>query len=219
MLEQILKELKTKYKNLGLSDTILKVVAEKLAITVKEENEIETAVAGVESELKNYQSFADQNRTLQKEIADLKKGNENPPKKEDEPENPPAPPKESGDVPEWAKSFTESIKAISESVETLKSEKTNQSNAEKLVSKFKELGVNENFYNLQIQGKTFTNDEEIEAFANTVKEAEDAYLQATNNKRLADTTNPPFGKQPVEGEVSADVQDYIKTKFNKNEEH
>ena len=40
MFEKILSELKTKYKNLGLSETILKVTAETLAKTVEKEEEI-----------------------------------------------------------------------------------------------------------------------------------------------------------------------------------
>lgn len=76
MFEKILSELKTKYKNLGLSETILKVTAETLAKTVEKEEEITDAVAGVEGQMKIYQSFADQNRTLQTEITNLKKSSE-----------------------------------------------------------------------------------------------------------------------------------------------
>lgn len=217
MFEQILKELKTKYKDLGLSETILKVTATKLAKTVKEESEIENAVAEIEDDLKIYQSFADQNRTLQNEIKELKKGT--PPSKEEDPkEEPETPPAGGEEVPAWAKAIIESNKALSESVNAIKTEKTNLSNAEKLVSKLKELGVNENFYNLQIQGKTFENDEAINDFATQVKEAEDAYLQATNNSALAGSAGvPPSGKEKIKDEVSDDVQDFIKTNFKTNE--
>ncbi len=44
MFEKILNELKTKCKHLGLSEKILKVQAKKLAKSVKEENEIESAL-------------------------------------------------------------------------------------------------------------------------------------------------------------------------------
>ena len=40
MFEQILKELKTKYKDLGLSENVLKATAEFLSGAVKEESEI-----------------------------------------------------------------------------------------------------------------------------------------------------------------------------------
>ena len=62
MFEQILKELKTKYKDLGLSENVLKATAEFLGGAVKEESEIESAVAGVEGMLKVQQSIADQNK-------------------------------------------------------------------------------------------------------------------------------------------------------------
>lgn len=64
MFEQILKELKTKYKNLGLSEEYLKVIAKRLAKTVKEESEIEEAVADLEDEMKFQQSQNDAIRTL-----------------------------------------------------------------------------------------------------------------------------------------------------------
>ena len=45
MKENILKQLKTKYKDLGLSQSALNGVAELLSKTVKEESEIEAAVS------------------------------------------------------------------------------------------------------------------------------------------------------------------------------
>ena len=68
MFEQILKELKTKYANLGLSEAILKVKANQLAKTVKEESEIENAVIGVEDDLKVIQSINDSFRTKLTEL-------------------------------------------------------------------------------------------------------------------------------------------------------
>lgn len=70
MEQKILNALKNKYANLGLGDKILGGFAKKLAKTVKEETEIETAVIGVEDELKMWQSINDTHRT---EVADLKK--------------------------------------------------------------------------------------------------------------------------------------------------
>ncbi|MDO4764285.1 MAG: hypothetical protein Q4A00_07905 [Flavobacteriaceae bacterium] len=71
MFEPILKELKTKYKDLGLSENYLKVVAKRLARTVKEESEISEAVAEVEDEVKFQQSQDDAVRTLKKKLKDF----------------------------------------------------------------------------------------------------------------------------------------------------
>lgn len=215
MFEKILQQLKTRYKDLGLSETILKVMAEKLALTVKEETEIESSIETVAGEMKIFQSFADQQRTLQAEIKKLAEAKPEEKKPEVKPEE--VKPEEGEKVPAWAQALLDANKTLTDDLNNFKAEKSNQSNAEKLTSKFKELGVNENFYNLQMQGKTFQNDEEIEAFATSVKDAEDAYLQSTNNTRLAAMSPPKFGGADVEGEVSSDVKNFITTNYKKDE--
>ncbi|WP_236617588.1 hypothetical protein [Elizabethkingia anophelis] len=190
----------------------MKVTAESLAKTVEKEEDIETAVAGVEGQMKIYQSFADQNRTLQTEITNLKKaGNSEEKKEEGKKEGEEK--KETGgeEVPAWAKAIIDSNKAILEKQNQLEAEKVNKTNAEKLVSKLKELGVNESFYSLHL-GKTFEKDDEIESFANSIKEAEDKYLQDTSNEKLKTKETPLFGQTPKEGEVSPDVQALIDSK-------
>ncbi|KUY28022.1 hypothetical protein [Elizabethkingia ursingii] len=216
MFDKILALLKTKYKDLGLSETILKVTAETLAKTVEKEEEIETAVAGVEGQMKIYQSFADQNRTLQTEITNLKKtGEGKSEEKKEEEKKEGEEKKETGgeEVPEWAKALNEKLDKQAEYITGLQTEKVNKTNAEKLVSKLKELGVNESFYSLHL-GKTFEKDDEIETFATSIKEAEDKYLQDTSNEKLKTKDVPLFGQTPKEGEVSPDVANYIKNKYN-----
>jgi len=215
MFDKILSGLKTKYKDLGLSETILKGIANKLARSVEKEENIETAVAGVEDDLKIFQSLADQNRTLASKVAELEKGKAPDPNPTPEPTPNPEPPKPTGEeeVPAWAKAIIDSNKAILEKQNQLDAEKVNKTNAEKLVSKLKELGVNESFYSLHL-GKTFEKDDEIESFANSLKEAEDKYLQDTSNEKLKSKDVPLFGQTPKEGEVSPDVANYIKNKYN-----
>ncbi|WP_236887502.1 hypothetical protein [Elizabethkingia bruuniana] len=190
----------------------MKVTAESLAKTVEKEEDIETAVAGFEGQMKIYQSFADQNRTLQTEITNLKKAGNSEEKKEEEKKEGEEK-KETGgeEVPAWAKAIIDSNKAILEKQNQLDAEKVNKTNAEKLVSKLKELGVNESFYSLHL-GKTFEKDDEIDSFATTVKEAEDKYLQDTSNEKLKSKDVPLFGQTTKEGEVSPDVQALIDSK-------
>ncbi|AEB71681.1 hypothetical protein [Riemerella phage RAP44] len=214
MNKKILELLKTKYKDLGLSESILKVTADRLARTVKEEAEeaeITQAIESVESELRIYQSFEDRNRTLLKEVKDLKeKLEKNEPTPNPEP-NPNPRPNEGNPEPN---PMLELLKELKGEITALKSEKIQQTNKEKLTAKLQELGVNENFYKLHIDGKTFENDEQINEFANQLKESQDAFTQSINNDLLKNQSNPLFGDRAVEGQVSADVQDYIKTKFN-----
>lgn len=63
MKQKILSELKNKYAHLGLSKEALDGVASVLEKTIKSEDEIETAVNGVEGMLKVFQSEADRERT------------------------------------------------------------------------------------------------------------------------------------------------------------
>lgn len=63
MKQKILSGLKNKYAHLGLSKEALDGVASVLEKTVKSEDEIETAVSGVEGLLKVFQSEADRERT------------------------------------------------------------------------------------------------------------------------------------------------------------
>lgn len=215
MFEKILKELKTKYANLGLSETILKAKAKQIEKAVKAEDEIENAVAGVEDDLAIFQSFADQNRTLAKEIADLKKakGTEEPKPEDPKPEDP----KPAGDVPEWAKGFTESLKTLTESLTTIQAEKAQQTNAQKLQSKLDELKVSKSYLDILPQSpteRTFQSDEEIEAFATSLKTKSDAYEQSVANGSLGAVAKPLFGEVAKEGGVSTDVQAFIKTNYN-----
>lgn len=63
MKQKILTELKNKYSHLGLSKEASDGVASVLEKTIKSEDEIETAVSGVEGMLKVFQSDADRART------------------------------------------------------------------------------------------------------------------------------------------------------------
>lgn len=215
MFEQILKELKTKYKNLGLSEEYLKVIAKRLAKTVKEESEIEEAVADLEDEMKFQQSQNDTIRTLKTQVKKFEEGGkQDPPKKEEKKKE--DPPKEE-EMPAWAKAFKESIETLSGKLENQEKEKINQTNEQKLISKLKELGVNEFFYKSQITGRVFENEEQIIEFANTIKENEDAYKQAVNDTKLKGVEPPKGGIENVKGQVSADVQSFINENFKKDE--
>lgn len=219
MFEKILAELKTKYKNLGLSETILKAKAKQLAKAVEKEEEIENAVAGVEDDLAIFQSFADQNRTLAKKLEELEKGKAADPKPADpaepKPTDPPA-----GDVPEWAKALLESNKTLTENLAKIHEKEAQQTNAQKLQAKLTELKVPQSFLKLIPADKTFQNDDEIATFAAEMKANADAIAQEFGNASLGAAAKPLFGEAAKEGEVSPDVQAYVDSKKQKtNEQH
>src|SRR5574344_45185 len=75
MKKKILEALKNKYKNLGFSEKAFDGVAAYIEPSVKEDTDIETAIAGVEVLLKAFQGEVDKLRTektaAEKAAADL----------------------------------------------------------------------------------------------------------------------------------------------------
>ncbi|KPE51261.1 hypothetical protein [Chryseobacterium indologenes] len=214
--QEILQQLKTRYKNLGLSETILKAKAKQLSKAVEKQEDIENAVAGVEDDLAIFQSFADQNRTLAKKIEDLEKGKGADPKPEPTPKpetgtpNPnPAP---TGDVPEWAKALIESNKTLTESLTKIQEKEAKQTTAQTLQARFTELKIPQSFQKLIPMDKVFATPEEMEAFVTEQKANYDAVAQEFGNAALAGAPKPLFGEAKKEGEVSLDVQAYLDAK-------
>lgn len=139
MKEKFLAMLKTKYKDLGLSEKILERYASKLAKATKEEKDIETAVDGVEEDLQVIQSINDAARTentnLKKQLDALGKGAEKKEDKEDKKE----PLKESGTENPELKALTDIVTKLAESVNGMKTEKTVTSRKSVFESKLNEL--------------------------------------------------------------------------------
>lgn len=220
-LEKLLQALKTKYAHLGLDEAILKAIATRLANAVKEESEIENAVKGVEEEVKLLQSVADKGRTsltkaeearkkLEKELEE-ERAKSNP-----KPQNPPTPPKEPkpDEMPEWAKSLVEDVKKQNETIAAFQAEKQQQTAKERFLNQLKTQGVSEAFYKHHL-GRTFKDDEEMNAFVSELKADEQAFLQAQTNTQLSSLSGSVLGAGKDNNGVSADVQAYINDKFNK----
>ncbi|WP_407489162.1 hypothetical protein [Elizabethkingia anophelis] len=225
--QQIFTQLKTKYKNLGLGDKVLKVIAKKLSKTVKEESEIENAVEGVEDDLVPLQILSDQVRTLKTELDTMKKSksDDSDDEEEDEEETEGKKPKvtkkttenKDEEVPAWAKGLISSNEALKKELADIKAEKVAKSNDAKLLDKLKELGVSEKFYKYHIKGKSFENDEEIEEFANELKESETEFLQENANSDVEANANTVFGGSTKPDEVSAFAKNFVSKKLKPNE--
>lgn len=220
-LEKLLQALKTKYAHLGLEENILKAIATRLATAVKEESEIENAVKGVEDEVKLLQSVADKGRTsltkaeearkkLEKELEE-ERAKSNP-----KPQNPPTPSTEPNpdEVPEWAKRLEEVVNKQNETIAAFQAEKQQQSAKERFLNQLKTQGVSEPFYKHHL-GRTFKDDEEMNAFVNELKADEQAFLQAQTNTQLSSLSGSVLGGGKDNNGVSADVQAYINETFKK----
>lgn len=212
MFEKILSELKTKYKNLGLSETILKAKAKQIEKAVKTEEEITDAVAAVEEDLAIIQSITDQNRTLAKKIEEIEKGKGANPEPNPNPE--PKNPNPTGDQePAWAKALREQMEKQNELITGIQQKEIAKTNAQKLQSKLDELKVSKSIQALIPGNMTFENDEAIESYANEIKVKSDAIAQEFGNAALGGMTKPTlFSATVKEGEVSPEVQAIIDSK-------
>ena len=213
MFEKILSELKTKYKNLGLSETILKAKAKQIEKAVKTEEEITDAVAAVEEDLAIFQSITDQNRTLAKKIEEIEKGKGANPEPNPNPEPQPNPNPTGEPEPAWAKALREQMEKQNELITGIQQKEIAQTNAQKLQSKLDELKVSKSIQALIPSNLTFENDEAIEAYASEMKVKSDAIAQEFGNAALGGMTKPTlFSATVKEGEVSPEVQAIIDSK-------
>lgn len=113
MKEKILVQLKTKFKDLGLSEKAFDGVAEYLSTTITEDKDIESRVAQSEGLLKVFQSENDRrtneliqkNRTLETEIEKYKKAKPPQEKSIEKPNT-------QEEMPDWAKEMAENQKVI-----------------------------------------------------------------------------------------------------------
>lgn len=213
MFEKILSELKTKYKNLGLSETILKAKAKQIEKAVKTEEEITDAVAAVEEDLAIIQSITDQNRTLAKKIEEIEKGKGANPEPNPNPDPQPNPNPTGEPEPAWAKALREQMEKQNELITGIQQKEIAQTNAQKLQSKLDELKVSKSIQALIPSNLTFENDEAIEAYASEMKVKSDAIAQEFGNAALGGMTKPTlFSATVKEGEVSPEVQAIIDSK-------
>ena len=169
MKEKLLAALKTKYANLGFGVKAFDGVADYLSKTVTEENQIETAIGGVEGLLKSFQGDIDKVRgektELQRQIDELKK-----PKPQDPPK-PSDPPKPDPDEPAWFKAYREKQEAeqsaLKSEIDGFKKKETQSGYLAKLTTALKEKNIPEGYYskrNLVIE-----NDEQLTALTSEIE--------------------------------------------------
>lgn len=208
MKEKLIQALKTKYKNLGFSDKAFDGVADYLAKTVVEENQIDNAISGVEILLKSFQGDVDKRVTeaIEKTKKEYKPDAGADPKKTEPKEN-----QIGEDVPTWAKALIESNKLLSNELNTLKNGQTTQTRKQQLEGVLKEANpifsskILKDFSRLQ-----FKNDEDFNAYVEETKTDIANFSQTMANEGLKNE-KPLLGNSGSE-KVSPIVQEYINDK-------
>lgn len=187
MYEKILAALRTKYANLGLSNEVLEGVAKQLAGFVKEETEIDGVVSGAEATLKTIQSFGDKRATSEAErVKKELEGKKDPAKKEE---------KTPDDVPAWAKSIIDSNNELKSKLDGFSAERTSQTLSEKLNSILTEKKIPEAFSKVATFGRTFKDEAEVTALADSISSQFEAFKQDSANTGFSFTEPPAKGEE------------------------
>lgn len=203
MKKIILEKLKAKFE--GVSDSILDRIAEKLAKTVKNEEEATTAVEGVTLQ-QLFDSYGDSRATEAQRTAvsnyekkyGLKDGAKvtsggAPDSSEDETGN-----EGDKDTPAWAKAIINSVKTLSNDVAAMKGEKVTVSRRQQIDEIIKELPDHlrkpYSYINL-----TSLSEEEFESLKDGIKG------DVANVEKEDKQNNAVFGKPP--GKTSTNVKE------------
>lgn len=196
MKEKILLALKTKHAGLiqakGLSDKALSGIAAMLAITVTQEDQIETVISGegVVEALTGIQSEVDSR------VGDaLKKAKNETPKPGEEtkkPETPPAP----ADMPDWAKTISEQLQSVTSELANFKNGQAATSRRGMLEAKLDK--APDAFKNAILAGfdvMSFKDDEAFTGYLSAIQPQIDAVKQTSKEENLTEQGKTIFGKK------------------------
>lgn len=187
--EKIKTALKQKYSNTGLGDDVFDGVAEILSHNVKEEDAIDTAVSGCEGLLKVVQGALDKERQArseaEKKVKAIKETNSEQ-KDEPKPTSTKEEPKTTDEFLEMQKAITELTKQISE----MKQTSLQKSKLEQLTSTLKKNKVPEAYYKPILNGRTFGEDIDVDAYATEVVNGWTDMQKEIVEKRF-EGVNPP----------------------------
>ena len=165
--EKILQALKTKYAALGLSAQVLEGVATNLSTFVTEEAQVEPAIAGAESMLKHFQSFADsrvntfktESEKYKKEAEDWKakfeKGNESANTQPTQGSNQQQP------NPELT-AVLEKLNALQNTFTEFQKGRTSETLKEQFIRAMKEKNIPESYYTPALAGREFADNAAVE---------------------------------------------------------
>ncbi|MFB5946118.1 hypothetical protein [Albibacterium profundi] len=217
MKSKILKALKIKFKNLGFSDKAFEGVADYLATTITEEDQIETGINGVEPMFKAFQGDADSRVNIAVEKAKAKKAEEGGEEDDEGDEG-----KQGGANPTKKKTVSKSnddeppawAKGLIERLDSFEKGKVNESRQQKLEAKLE--GVHDSIKNTVLKSfkhAKFDKDEDFDAYLNEIGETVESANQTLESSGLG-ATKPLFGAADSKTGVSSSVQNFIESKKN-----
>ena len=145
MKEKILALLKTKFP--GVDEATLSRIAEKKAVGVTDESQLQTIADGVNFQdvLNSYGDFR-ANGAVASAVANYEKKHglkDGKPIENSNPASNPKPEDKKDDVPAWAQALIDSNKNLSTELATLKQEKLQATRQEQILAKAKEYGIPE----------------------------------------------------------------------------
>ncbi len=217
MKEKIFEALKTKFKEFGVPASILEGVADKLSKTVTTEDQIETAVSGV-----NFETLS-QSEIDRRTIGVVEKAIENyegkhglkdgKPVKKPESKKPDSNLKNDagGDdgEPEWAKKLSERLESYEEKLTRLEKERETSSKLNQAKDLLKTSKIPDKLKDKWL--KRVNVDDEDTSLEDQVKALEDEYLEL-KQEHINASVNEGEGTQGGET-TSADMEEYLDEKF------
>lgn len=225
MLDQILKALKDKYKDLGFTEKAFGAVAAFLATTVTEDTQIEAAITGVEPLLKGFQGDADKRVTdaILKAKLEAKKEEEKSEKKpqtkssksggDSEPDDKKD---EQGDgTPEWAKLLIEQNKTLAEKVMNMEAGKATEGRKQKLESLLAQAPESLKSTVLKDFGRMkFETEEEFETYFSEKKTDYEAFSKELTEKGLGAIVKPGGASSTGGGSTKEATKEEVSTVLN-----
>lgn len=213
--EKVMAELEPKAQPFGFNSEELQSVGDRIVEILPEGATDEQIAQAVESYipiLKLAQSAS--NRSFQKMKAQFEKEHPAPQPKQEpaEPEKPKEKQEPKDGEPEWFKTYRESMeqkfKEQEDRIASMKQEKTSEGLMAKSLEKLNGYGVDKNFYSLMLEDKTFTTEEEAEAFVAKIKSNWDTLKKERDIKELVQVT-PPKPSHVAPEKPSKAVQERI----------
>lgn len=214
MYSKILAQLRAKFP--GTQVKLLERVAKVLAKTVTEEDQVQTAVDEAGELVTEMADFVQKEGDRRASEAIKKhtesKGNEDDEDEEEGAAGQKSPSKKkNSDVPEWAKTLLETSRILNERIAAFEAQNAAKAQSERLTGIFTEKKIPASFYKHAIAGRTFKDEDELNAFAATIESSWAEHQQELADRGLSNVTPPVLGGTNKEG-VSAAVADFIASK-------
>lgn len=216
MKSKILEALKTRFASLGFGDKAFEGVADYLATTITEEENIETGINGVEGLLKSFQGDIDKRVTDAVNKAKKEKPTAKPGEKPVEQPTPENVKTESSEISERDKFLIDQIKALTDKIQSIESGNRMKSYQEKIRSTMTEKNIPEKYYSRIVAGKDFESDDQFNEFVGDVEKGWKDLEQDLKNDGLKSFGPPKFGNRDAKKEASKDEAKSIVDDLMKN---